>query len=140
MQTLRAALNANATFTHFMIHVGAFEGDSTGRTKVAADAFETVIGSYYIERGFDALCTWVADMLKPLIAVAAKASLDLYYIIHVVAGMNADFLSNSSKVCIPSKRQKRVRDQGPCQQRRIKMARSCSMRPPGHRLSKYLCS
>jgi dsRNA-specific ribonuclease len=87
MQTLRAALNANATFTHLMIHVGAFEGRSTGRPKIAADAFEIVMGSYYMERGFDALCTWVADMLKPLIAVAAQAFIDLYYLIHIVIGV-----------------------------------------------------
>ena len=81
-QTLRAALTTNATFTHFMVHVGAFDRCPTGRTKVAADAFETVIAAYYMESGFDALCTWVADMLKPLIAVAEKASVDLYDIVY----------------------------------------------------------
>jgi hypothetical protein len=139
MQTLRAALNANATFTHLMIHVGAFEGRSAGRPKIAADAFEIVIGSYYMERGFDALCTWVADMLKPLIAVAAQASIDLYYPIHIVIGLNADFLSDSSKECVvSSKGQKRLRDQGPSRHRHVKKARGCSSRPSGHRLSKHL--
>ncbi|KIM75417.1 hypothetical protein PILCRDRAFT_827340 [Piloderma croceum F 1598] len=117
--TLRAALNANATFTHLMIHVGAFEDRSTGRPKIAADAFEIVIGSYYMERGFDALCTWVADMLKPLIAVAAQAFIDF------------------SKECVvSSKGQKRLRDQGPSRHRRVKTARGqCSLRPSGHRLT-----
>jgi dsRNA-specific ribonuclease len=66
-----------------MIHVGAFDGSPTGRkrqTKVAADAFEVVIAAYHIERGFEAVRVWVADMLKPLIDVAAKASVDLYNI------------------------------------------------------------
>lgn len=49
-----------------------------GKSKVAADAFETLIAAYYFENGFNALCTWVASILKPLIVVAQKAYTDLY--------------------------------------------------------------
>jgi dsRNA-specific ribonuclease len=71
-----------------MIHVGLFDISSKGRNKIAADAFETLIAVYYMESGFDALRIWVADMLKPLIAVAEKASVDLYDIVYVAPGRN----------------------------------------------------
>lgn len=43
---------------------------------MAADAFEAMVAAYYFEKGFGALCTWVADILKPLLNVAKKAHTD----------------------------------------------------------------
>jgi len=41
--------------------------------KATADLFETVLGAYYKEKGFTALCDWVADIYAPLVTVATKA-------------------------------------------------------------------
>jgi dsRNA-specific ribonuclease len=80
LQVLRSAMNTNCTFMHYMLKVGAFEKKSTQQpgasnafNKVAADAFETLIAAYYFEQGFQAVCAWVSDALKPLIIVARNA-------------------------------------------------------------------
>ncbi|KZT72804.1 hypothetical protein DAEQUDRAFT_663461 [Daedalea quercina L-15889] len=41
--------------------------------KATADLFETVLGAYYLERGFGALCNWVIGIYRPLIYVAEAA-------------------------------------------------------------------
>ena len=41
--------------------------------KATADLFETVVGAYYIDCGFEALCEWVEEIYTPLVeAVAAR--------------------------------------------------------------------
>ena len=39
--------------------------------KATADLFETVIGAYYLECGFEALYAWVEEMYTPLVKVVA---------------------------------------------------------------------
>ena len=41
--------------------------------KATADLFETVIGAYYLESGFEKLCDWVNELYTPLIFVAREA-------------------------------------------------------------------
>ena len=43
---------------------------SRGEMKTTADLFETVIGAYYLESGFERLCEWVNELYKPLIVIA----------------------------------------------------------------------
>ena len=43
------------------------------KVKATADLFETVLGAYYLERGFGALCNWVSDLYRPLISTAEAA-------------------------------------------------------------------
>ena len=40
--------------------------------KATADLFETVIGAYYFDHGFEALCAWVEELYTPLIEVVAE--------------------------------------------------------------------
>ncbi|KZT06008.1 ribonuclease III [Laetiporus sulphureus 93-53] len=92
---LRAALHSNATFSHIaekldilavsstVLHAltdrdfgeGAAASTSKSKPKIkaTADLFETVIGAYYLEKGFEALCAWVQEIYEPLIKVARKA-------------------------------------------------------------------
>ena len=44
--------------------------------KVSADLFETMIGAYYLEWGYEALLLWVQELYRPLIAVARRAYYD----------------------------------------------------------------
>lgn len=58
-----------------MAKVGAHEvnhelASSHSDNKAAADAFEMVIAAYYVENGFDALCSWVGQRYHPLIFAA----------------------------------------------------------------------
>lgn len=41
--------------------------------KATGDLFETVIGAYYLERGFESLSEWVGELFAPLIATAREA-------------------------------------------------------------------
>ena len=43
------------------------------QVKTTADLFETIIGSYYFDNGFEALCKWVDEIYSPLIKVVADA-------------------------------------------------------------------
>lgn len=93
-QDLRAALHSNATFSHLAEKLDVFavsgivlnaltaktfgEGSLAHRkiraeVKRTADLFETVIGAYYLESGFESLNEWVADLYAPLIAAARTA-------------------------------------------------------------------
>lgn len=93
-QELRSALHSNATFSHLaekLDILGVSEvvlkaltaktfGEGSlvhpkGRSQIkeTADLFETLIGAYYLESGFDCLNKWVAEMYKPLICAARKA-------------------------------------------------------------------
>ncbi|KAL6309881.1 ribonuclease III domain-containing protein [Sparassis latifolia] len=90
---LRAALHSNATFSHLAERLDILavnssvlealtyrtfgEGTSApskSRTqiKATADLFETLIGAYYLDRGFEALCDWVRDLYTPLIVTAKE--------------------------------------------------------------------
>ncbi len=44
--------------------------------KATADLLETVIGAYYLERGFEALNDWVRDIYHPLIEAAKRAYIE----------------------------------------------------------------
>jgi len=91
---LRSVLHSNATFSHIAERLDIYAVSSTvlraltmrnfgeGATapmikskpeiKATADLFETVIGAYYLESGFEALCDWMREMYKPLIAAAKR--------------------------------------------------------------------
>ncbi|KAI0825023.1 ribonuclease III [Trametes gibbosa] len=43
------------------------------QVKATADLFETVIGAYYLDHGFEALYSWVKDIYEPLIQIVAEA-------------------------------------------------------------------
>lgn len=42
-------------------------------TKLVGDVFETMVGAYYTEKGFDALHAWVQRAFEPVIEAAASA-------------------------------------------------------------------
>ncbi|KAI8990538.1 ribonuclease III domain-containing protein [Trametes punicea] len=46
---------------------------SRPQIKATADLFETVIGAYYLDHGFEALYEWVREIYTPLIKTAADA-------------------------------------------------------------------
>ncbi|KAI0963697.1 hypothetical protein AcW1_000704 [Taiwanofungus camphoratus] len=46
---------------------------SKPQIKATADLFETVIGAYYMDHGFESLCSWVRGVYTPLIVAAKKA-------------------------------------------------------------------
>ena len=48
---------------------------SRPQVKATADLFETVIGAYYLDNGFEALYAWVEEIYTPLI----KAVADTFY-------------------------------------------------------------
>lgn len=69
--SLRAAINANATFTHLMVKAGVHHLDSESRTtKAAADTFEVIIAAFYMERGFADLRSWVKAQFSLLVTAA----------------------------------------------------------------------
>ncbi|OBZ78605.1 Ribonuclease 3 [Grifola frondosa] len=89
--SLRSALHSNATFAHLAKKLDILavsspvlkaltrksfgEGEyaqGSFRIKDTADLFETVVGAYYLECGFEALYDWMKDIYKPLIAVAKQ--------------------------------------------------------------------
>lgn len=93
LQVLRAALHSNATFAKLAEKLDVLAVSSvvlnalTAKTfgegssacpkerfevKRTADLFETVIGSYYLECGFERLYDWVQDLYYPLIEAARK--------------------------------------------------------------------
>ncbi|KAI0695141.1 ribonuclease III domain-containing protein [Cytidiella melzeri] len=93
----RAALHSNATFSRLAEKLDILgvsrnvldaltrrtfgEGSSAplktrSEIKATGDLFETVIGAYYLEHGFERLCEWVAELYAPLITTAQKAYLE----------------------------------------------------------------
>ncbi|KAF9822101.1 hypothetical protein IEO21_00095 [Rhodonia placenta] len=97
---VRAALHSNATFSHLAEKLDILAVSSSvlraltirnfgeaaaapilktkPEIKATADLFETVIGAYYLERGFEALCEWVKEIYRPLIIVAQKTYIEWY--------------------------------------------------------------
>lgn len=95
---VRAALHSNATFSHLAEKLDILAVSSSvlraltirnfgeaaaapilktkPEIKATADLFETVIGAYYLERGFEALCEWVKEIYRPLIIVAQKTYIE----------------------------------------------------------------
>lgn len=92
-QCVRAALHSNATFSLLAEKLDIMAVNNsvlqalTKRTfgegasapnksrpemKATADLFETVIGAYYFDHGFEALCAWVEELYTPLIEVVAE--------------------------------------------------------------------
>lgn len=53
------------------------EYGSKSKSKWIADAFETRIGSYFLDNGLDSLSIWVSEALGPLIAACMAAFLEL---------------------------------------------------------------
>ena len=89
---MRAVLHSNATFSllaeklDIMAVSSAVMARLTKRTfgegklapnksrpqiKATADLFETVIGAYYLDYGFEALCEWVEEVYTPLVKTVA---------------------------------------------------------------------
>ena len=54
---------------------------SWGQVKATADLFETIIAVYFNEKGFEALCDWVAPMYTPLIRAGKRAYMSKYAIL-----------------------------------------------------------
>ena len=48
---------------------------TSGQTKTIGDVFETIVGAYYTEKGFDALYQWTKRTYEPIIA----ATIDAFY-------------------------------------------------------------
>lgn len=92
-QSTRAALHSNLTFAMLAQKLDILAvsdtvlraltrntfGESTAapaksksEVKATADLFETVIGAYYLDHGFEALYEWVKEIYDPLIKVTAK--------------------------------------------------------------------
>ncbi|KAI0698419.1 ribonuclease III [Cerioporus squamosus] len=90
---LRAVLHSNATFsllaekldimavsdrvlqalTQRTFGEGALAPSKTKpQVKTTADMFETIIGAYYFDNGFEALYHWVLEIYAPLIKVVAE--------------------------------------------------------------------
>ena len=46
---------------------------SKKQIKSTADLFETVVGAYYLENGFEKLCDWVREIYRPLITAGVLA-------------------------------------------------------------------
>ena len=96
-QAARAVLHSNATFSRLAekfdilavsrvvldaLTVRTFgEGSSAPeksrqQIKATGDLFETVIGAYYLERGFESLSKWVGELYAPLIETAEQVYRD----------------------------------------------------------------
>ncbi|KAH9950427.1 hypothetical protein B0H21DRAFT_723340 [Amylocystis lapponica] len=86
---VRNALHSNATFSYLAekldilavsgtvlraLTIRTF-GEVRPQVKATADLFETVIGAYYLEVGFEPLCDWVREIYTPLIKVAENSFL-----------------------------------------------------------------
>jgi dsRNA-specific ribonuclease len=96
-QETRAALHSNATFSRLAEKLDILAVDRevldalTQRTfgegssaplkthpqvKATGDLFETCIGAYFLEQGFEQLFEWVAELYAPLIATAKQTYLE----------------------------------------------------------------
>lgn len=49
---------------------------SKSQIKATADLFETVVGAYYFECGFEALCKWVGEIYTPLVEAGTVTFLE----------------------------------------------------------------
>ncbi|PCH33729.1 hypothetical protein WOLCODRAFT_135284 [Wolfiporia cocos MD-104 SS10] len=130
---IRAALHSNMTFSRLAqkldilgvnepvmqaLTVRTFgEGAAAPvfRTKVewkpTADFFETVIGAYYMQSGFEALCNWVIDLYRPLIAVAKRAFDDWYAYLTAAHLLMEYVVQNSENERINARRRRREIEQ-----------------------------
>ncbi|KAF9244627.1 ribonuclease III [Melanogaster broomeanus] len=71
---IRSAVNTNATFTHLMIKIGAYELPTHSQsTKAAADSFEVIVAAFYMQCGFSDVCAWVQEQYAPLVAAARRS-------------------------------------------------------------------
>ena len=98
-QCVRSVLHSNATFSLLAEKLDIMavsdsvlqgltgrtfgEGDNAPRksrpeVKKTADLFETIIGAYHNERGFDALCVWVEELYTPLLKAVAETFYNKY--------------------------------------------------------------
>ncbi|EKM61128.1 uncharacterized protein PHACADRAFT_204281 [Phanerochaete carnosa HHB-10118-sp] len=66
LQSLTARTFGEGTMTSFK---------SWGQVKATADLFETIIGTYFNEAGFEALCEWSAELYQRLIVAGKNAYL-----------------------------------------------------------------
>ena len=92
-QEARAALHSNATFSRLAekldimaVSNGVLQAltrrtfgqgtlapnKSRPEVKATADLFETVIGAYYLDYGFEALYHWVEEIYTPLITAVVE--------------------------------------------------------------------
>ena len=64
-------LHSNRTFSHLAHKMRiVYSGEDT---KNIGDLFETIVGAYYTEKGFEALHAWASPVYAPLIRAASIA-------------------------------------------------------------------
>ncbi|KZP03069.1 hypothetical protein FIBSPDRAFT_1055487 [Athelia psychrophila] len=73
---ISSAVTSNVTFYHLMIKAGASR--QSRYTKGVANLFESHIGAYHMEKGFDALYGWVLKSFMPLITACEEARRRFY--------------------------------------------------------------
>ncbi|KAI0348541.1 ribonuclease III [Trametopsis cervina] len=67
---VRSVVHSNFTFANLVHKMGV---RISADTKSLGDVFETMMGAYYTEKGFDALNVWVKHAFGPVIEAAAAA-------------------------------------------------------------------
>lgn len=58
------------TFCHLANKLGIA---TNGHAKDIGDIFETIVGAYYTEKGFAALCEWTNRVYEPILLAAIEA-------------------------------------------------------------------
>lgn len=66
-----SSLHANRTFCHLARKMEIEHGGAD--TKNIGDVFETIVGAYYTEKGFDAVHQWALRIYEPLVQEASVA-------------------------------------------------------------------
>lgn len=67
-------LHSNRTFSHVAHKMGLTKAADT---KTIGDVFETIVGAYHTEKGFDAVQVWAHRLYEPLVQAASVAFDDL---------------------------------------------------------------
>jgi ribonuclease-3 len=62
--------------THLRLGKGELEGGGRKRESLLCDAFEAVIGAYFVEAGYEAVRAFVEPMFKPLLEAMLLAEAD----------------------------------------------------------------
>ena len=70
-QVMLGVLHANRTFCHLARKMRIEYGGED--TKNIGDAFETIVGAYYTEKGFDAFHVWASRIYEHLVREASAA-------------------------------------------------------------------
>ncbi|KAJ3552253.1 hypothetical protein NM688_g4250 [Phlebia brevispora] len=67
---IRSALHRNLAFCHLANRMGL---TTSGSTKSIGDVFETLMGAYFLEKGFQSLYEWTRRTFEPIIMAAYEA-------------------------------------------------------------------